>query len=142
MAAPPQTLRVRGTTSELARVRRRVAAWAEASGLPEAPSRRLQMAVDETVANAIEHGMEDAASGRIVVRGAPGRGRLTVTVRYRGARFDPTTARTPAASEVVRKHAKHGYGLHLIRTLVDEVAYRWDRGANEVRLTASGTRTA
>ena len=138
MSAPAQTLRVRGHTSELARVRRRVAAWAEAAGLDEAPTRRLQMAVDETVANAIEHGMEDAAAGRITVRGAPGRERLTVTVRYRGEPFDPTTAETPAAAEVVRAHAKHGYGLHLIRTLVDDVAYRWDRGANEVRLTASG----
>lgn len=138
MAGTPHTLRVRGHTSELARVRRHVAAWAEAAGLADPLARRIQLAVDETVANAIEHGMDDAVRGRVVVHGTPGRGRLTVTVRYRGERFDPTTASTRPAPEAVRQHAKHGYGLHLIRTLVDEVAYRWDRGANEVRLTASG----
>ncbi|MEM7787923.1 MAG: ATP-binding protein [Bacteroidota bacterium] len=138
MSLRSHTIRVRGTTSELARVRREVAAWAEAAGLDESPARRLQLAVDETVANAIEHGMEDAASGRITVRGTPGRGRLTVAVRYKGDRFDPTTAPTPSASEVVRAHAKHGYGLHLIRTLVDAVASHWDRGATAVRLTPGG----
>ena len=136
MAAPPLTLHVRGETAELARVRRRVAAWAEASGLAEGPARRIQLAVDETVANAIEHGLGDHA--RVVVRGAPGRGGLTVTVRYRGARFDPTTAPAAPPDEALRARAEHGYGLHLIRRLVDEVAYRWDDGANEVRLTTRG----
>jgi serine/threonine-protein kinase RsbW len=140
VADAPDTLRIRGRTSELVRVRRRVAAWAAAAGLPDAPARRLQLAVDETVANAIEHGLEDAG-GRVVVRGAPGDGRLTVTVRYRGARFDPTAARTPAPEEALRERAQHGYGLHLIRRLVDDVAYRWDRGANEVRLTAGSDET-
>ena len=65
-----------------------------------------------------------------------------MTVRYRGRRFDPTTAPTAPARETVRRHAKHGYGLHLIRTLVDEVTYRWDRGTNEVRLTARCDGTA
>ena len=135
MRAAP-TLHVRADTAELARVRRAVAAWAEAAGLPGASARRLQLAVDETVANAIEHGMDDGR--RVVVRATPGRGRLTVTVRYRGRRFDPTTAPALPPAEAVRQRAAHGYGLHLIRTLVDEVAYRWDRGVNEVRLTARG----
>ena len=136
MAAPPLTLHVRGETAELARVRRRVAAWAEVAGLAEGPARRIQLAVDETVANAIEHGLR--GQGRVTVHGAPGRGGLTVTVRYRGERFDPTTAPTAPPDDTLRERAAHGYGLHLIRRLVDEVAYRWDQGANEVRLTTRG----
>lgn len=137
MADTAQSLRVRGDTSELARVRASVGAWADAAGLDGKPARRLQLAVDEAIANAIEHGM--AADARVMVRATRGRGRLTVTIRYRGARFDPTTAPTRPADETVRQHAKHGYGLHLIRTLADEVAYRWDRGTNEVRLTVGRT---
>ena len=114
-----------------------MAAWADAAGLTEARARRLQLAVDETVANAIEHGLGGGrAAGRVVVRGAPGDRSLTVTVRYRGARFDPTAAPAPAPEDALRARAAHGYGLHLIRRLVDRVDYRWDRGANEVRLTA------
>ncbi|WP_420454758.1 ATP-binding protein [Rubrivirga sp.] len=133
MSAAAQSLRVRGDTAELARVRASVGAWAASAGLGEARARRLQLAVDETVANAIEHGLDDGA--QVVVRATPGRGRLTVTVRYRGDRFDPTTAPTAPADEVVRQRAAHGYGLHLIRRLVDDLAYRWDRGTNEVQMT-------
>lgn len=112
-----------------------MAAWAEAAGLPDAPARRLQLAVDETVANAIEHGLDNAAQSWIVVRAASGVGRLSVTVRYRGRRFDPTAAPAVSPADALRQRAEHGYGLHLIRRLVDDVAYRWDRGANEVSLT-------
>ena len=131
--ASADTLRVRAGTAELARVRRRVEAWAQAARLDARPAAQLRLAVDEAVANAIEHGIADGAL--LVVRGAPGRGRLTVTVRYRGARFDPTAARFPSRDRSLRERAAHGYGLHLIR-LVDDVAYRWDDGSNELRLTA------
>ena len=132
--AASQTLRVRGDTAELARVRTRVGAWAQAAGLPERTGRRLVLAVDEAVANAIEHGLADGAL--VGVRAEAGRGRLTVTVRYRGPRFDPTTAPAPPPGQALRERAEHGYGLHLIRSLAD-VAYRWDDGTNEVSLTAS-----
>lgn len=133
MAALP-SLRVRPDTAELARVRQRVAQWAETARLPDREARRLVLAVDEAVANAIEHGMEDGR--RVAVSGQAGRKRLTVTVRYRGPRFDPLTAETPAADDVLQRRAAHGYGLHLIRSMTDGAAYRWDDGTNEIRLTA------
>ena len=131
MARRPPALRVRRDPAELARVRRAVGAWAEAAGLDRRAAHRAQLAVDETVANAIEHGM--APDGRVTVRGVPGRGRLEVTVRYRGPRFDPTTAPAPDPGQALRQRAEHGYGLHIVRRLA-EVGYTWDRGANEVRL--------
>lgn len=141
MARCARTLRVPGRTSELARVRRCVAAWAAEADLPEATARRLQLAVDEAVANAIEHGLADPERGRITVEARDEPTGLTVAVRHRGERFDPTTAVLPSPSDTVQRRAAHGYGLHLIRTLVDTVAYRYragrtGAGTNEVRLTA------
>lgn len=104
--------------------------------MPDRAARRLVLAVDEAVANAIEHGM--GSGRRVVVSAQTGRQRLTVTVRYRGPRFDPLTADAPAADIVVKRHSAHGYGLHLIRALADDAAYRWDDGTNEIRLTARG----
>lgn len=136
---PDQTLRIRSDTAELARVRKRVAVWAEAAGLSKSTGRRLQLAVDEAVANAIEHGVTSERQ-RVMVQGAPRKGRLTVTVRYRGPHFDPTTAPAPPTRDALRQRAAHGYGLHLIRTLVDNVSYRRDRDVNEVQLTAQSRR--
>lgn len=136
MAAAAPTMRVRADTAELARVRRRVAAWAEAAGLSSAVAHRLQLAVDETVANAIEHGLAPGTR-QLTVAGSPGRGRLAVTVRYRGPAFDPTTEGPPSAEPAIRKRAPHGYGLHLMRSLVDRVDYRRVGGVNEVQLTVA-----
>ncbi|HEX8385500.1 MAG TPA: ATP-binding protein, partial [Rubricoccaceae bacterium] len=88
-AAPLGTLRLAGHTGELARLRRSVAAWAAACGLPETAARHLVQATDETATNAIEHGMADRAHGRVVVEAHAGPDGMTVTVRYRGPRFDP-----------------------------------------------------
>ncbi|MEO0557534.1 MAG: ATP-binding protein [Bacteroidota bacterium] len=133
--AAPTTLRVAGQTSELARVRKAVSAWSAQAGLDEARTRRLQLAVDEAVANAIEHGMTDTKRGRITIGGAIQNGEVTVTVRYRGDRFDPTAAPTRPAADSIRQRAEHGYGLHLMRGLVDAAAYRYAKGINEVQLT-------
>ena len=130
------SVRLAARTAELSRLRRAVAAWAGACGIPEAAARRLVQATDEAAANAIEHGMADPVHGRIVVSARLDADGLTVHVRYRGPRFDPTTAPAPGAAEVLRARAAHGYGLLLIRRLVAQVGYAYRRGVNEVRLTA------
>jgi anti-sigma regulatory factor (Ser/Thr protein kinase) len=130
-----RALRVPPRTDALAGVRRTVTAWADGAGLPDAAARRLVLAVDETLANAIEHGMDGAADGRISVRAVDAPGGLTVAVSYRGARFDPTSAPVPSPADALRARAVHGYGVHLLRRLADEVAFRYRAGRNEVRLT-------
>ena len=126
------TLRIPGRTSELARVRRHVEAWAEEAGLSAKAARQIRTAVDEAVANAIEHGLDDRRETITIRSDARGDG-LAITVRHRGERFDPTTPPVPLA-EARQRRAVHGYGLHLLRKLVDEMGYSFERGTNEVRL--------
>ncbi|MEM6327095.1 MAG: ATP-binding protein [Bacteroidota bacterium] len=127
------TLRIAGQTSELARVRQHVKTWAEEAGLSARAARQIQTAVDEAVANAIEHGIRDRPAETVVIQARAGRNGLSVTVRHRGDRFDPTEPPVPLA-EVRRQRAVHGYGLHLLRALVDEMGYTHSSGTNEVRL--------
>ena len=132
-----RTLWIPARTSALARVRRRVQAWAAEAGLDARRAHRLVLAVDEAVANAVEHGLRDRPEGRVTLRADVSRGRVAVTVRHRGARFDPTAAAPrPLVHKAVAARASHGYGVPLIATLVDDVSYRWDRGTNELRLVA------
>ncbi len=132
-----RALRVPPRTDVLAGVRRAVTAWADGAGLPDAAARRLVLAVDETLANAIEHGM-DGDDSRISVRAVDVPGGLTVAVSYRGVRFDPTSAPVPSPADALRARAVHGYGVHLLLRLADEVAFRYRAGRNEVRLTVRG----
>ena len=134
-----ETLRIPGTTRELARVRRTVARWAAEAGLSARATRQAQTAVDEALANVIEHGVPGigagtgAARSRITVRGETAPGTLAVTIRHRGSRFDPTA--TPVSLAAARDgRAVHGYGLHLLQRLADDLAYRHDGGTNEIRI--------
>ena len=127
------TLCIPGQTSELARVRRHVEAWAEEAGLSTRAARQIRTAVDEAVANAIEHGIGDRAAETVTIRARAEADGLAVTIRHRGDRFDPTDPPV-ALADVRRNRALHGYGLHLLRALVDEMGYTHERGTNEVRL--------
>lgn len=144
--AAPRSLWIPARTDALARVRRRVAAWAAEARLPETRARRLVLAVDEACANAIEHGLKGRPDGRVTVSADVAKGRVEVTVRHRASRFDPTAiphTLPPGAlvAKAIARRAAHGYGLPLLNTLVDHVSYRWDRGTNELRLVAGDATT-
>ena len=106
-----------------------------AAGLSGRGVRQLVMAVDETMANAIEHGMDRRSPGELAIHATMASKTLTIAVRHRGPRFDPTIEPTLTPAESVRQRAAHGYGLPLIRTLVDDVEYKFVRGMNELRLS-------
>jgi anti-sigma regulatory factor (Ser/Thr protein kinase) len=128
-------LTIPSRTSQLARVRRRVACWAEQAGLAQTAADALQMAVDEACANAIEHGYAGRTDGRVEVEASFGRDALSVTVRHRGAPFDPRRHQAAALDGMLKARRVHGYGLHLMHRLVDEIAFGLRDGASVVRLT-------
>ena len=127
------TLRIPGQTSELARVRRHVEAWAVEAGLSARAARQIRTAVDEAVANAIEHGIGDRDAETVTIQARATRDGFAVTIRHRGDHFDPTNPPVRLA-DARNRRAIHGYGLHLLRALVDEMGYSHTKGTNEVRL--------
>lgn len=141
MSRRAHTLRIAGQTSELARVRRHVEKWAVEAGLSARAAKQIRTAVDEAVANAIEHGIDEEAAETVTILAKALADGLAVTIRHRGDRFDPTTPPVDLA-DARQQHAIHGYGLHLLRALVDEMGYSHKRGTNEVRLVKRAKRKA
>jgi serine/threonine-protein kinase RsbW len=135
MSVPPRRLSIPSRTSELARVRRRVAGWATEAGLSARAAHALQLAVDEAVANAIEHGYGGRPDGRVVVEATLRPEALTVAVRHRGRGYDPQRQAPAPLDQTIAQRRMHGYGLHLMRRLVDDLAFGTARGASEIRLT-------
>jgi len=129
----PRRISIESRKSELPRVRRRVAHWAATAGLSDKNAHAIKLAVDEAVANAIEHGYAGRADGRIVVTGTIEPRGLTVVVRHRGKGYDPSR-NGPDLKSTLAERMVHGYGLHLMRRLVDDLSFGTARGASEVRL--------
>ncbi len=119
----PMSLTIRNHTENLAKVRGFVA-----QGLRDAPitpeeRNKVVLAVDEAVANVIEHGYNADANGAIEVSLDVQTGLLRVVVRDWGQAFDPSQVADPDLEEHVRMGKKGGLGIYLIRQIMDEVFY-------------------
>ena len=98
---------------------------------------RIEVAVREALANAIEHGNSGDARRPVRVAAQVDGGVLEVTVVDDGAGFDPSAVPDPRAHE--HRLAPRGRGLLLMRSLVDEVAFAPGRVVLRHRLAAPPT---
>ena len=92
----------------------------------------IRMAVVEACINAFEH--SGAADGEVTlhvaVLGEGGAEKLCVTVQDSGSGFEPESIEAPSLENKLRAERKRGWGLTIIRGLMDEV---------EIRSTKNGT---
>ncbi|MDX1439322.1 MAG: ATP-binding protein [Rubricoccaceae bacterium] len=135
MARNDRHITIPSKTSQLSRVRRHVAAWSREAGLSEQATDALQLAVDEACANAIEHGYGGKGNGEVDVQAKLTKDAIVVTIRHHGTPFDPKVHSLAALSDMRSQRRPHGYGLHLMKRLVDDVVFRATGGGSEVRLT-------
>ena len=93
-----------------------------AVGLDSDEADEVRLAVIEAVINAIEHGR--SKDGRVQVSFSTGidPARLAITVGDSGAGFNPSTVKVPdIAKKIGTKERKRGWGLKIMRSLMDEV---------------------
>jgi serine/threonine-protein kinase RsbW len=106
---------------------------ARAPGLQEADivNYNVELALQEACSNLVDHAYA-GQPGRIVIEFGYTEGdrQLTVDLYDTGRPFDPQTAPEPALDGVQVR----GYGLFLIRNLMDEVSYEAEGGRNHWRL--------
>ena len=104
-----------------------------ALGMPQTHVEAAIVAIVEACLNAMEHGggpMEVRVTGE-----AEGeRPRLVIEVEDNGDGFDPATVPAKNASRVLGCASKRGWGLTLIRELMDEVQIRSRPGRTLVRM--------
>jgi serine/threonine-protein kinase RsbW len=100
---------------------------------PEGVAYNVELAVHEIGANIVDHAYEGTADGRIDVTLTLGEAgsSLIVDLRDTGRAFDPNAVPEPALGEA----QIHGYGLFLVRELMDTVEYTPAPAGNHWRLT-------
>lgn len=108
--------------------------FCEGSGVPSPAIDELALALAETLDNVIEHAYAGRPGGVVLVEAAVERaGGVRLEVRDRGPAFDPTAAADPAPVPL-EERSFGGFGLKLVRSLVDEVRYERRDGENRLVL--------
>lgn len=97
----------------------------------------VELALREALSNAVIHGngMDDSKSVEIRCRCESETG-VWLVVRDQGRGFDPAVVPNPLAPE--RLQADHGRGIHLMKSLMDEVSFL--KGGTEVRMRKTPAR--
>ncbi|MBI4575351.1 MAG: ATP-binding protein [Planctomycetes bacterium] len=133
-AAIHREICVTNETENLHKVREFVSAAVQDSAVPREEQNKVILAVDEAVANVMEHAYEGTLGGSIRVRIESDERRFEVLIRDHGRRFDPGRIVDPDIEAHVRAGRKNGLGVFLMRQIMDKVDYDF-RDEAENRLT-------
>lgn len=132
-------LTVPSDTSYLSQVREAVTAVVGQGVFPAVQANLIALAVDEAVANIIEHAYAtDRATGNareieIILR--LDAVRFEVLIRDRGTAFDPRGVPDVDVREHVKAGRKGGLGIFLMRRIMDEINYSYKHGVhNELQM--------
>lgn len=120
----PVELKITSSPSCLAAVRGAVEEMARYEGFGEMDSHALVLAVDEALANVIEHGYSGVEGLPIevtlsAVRSSDHRAGVCVVVRDQGKQVDPGQICGRDLEDI----RPGGLGVHIIRSVMDEVEY-------------------
>jgi serine/threonine-protein kinase RsbW len=97
----------------------------------------LKTAISEAVTNAIEHGNQHDATMKVIVMLTARKDGLVVSVADQGRKLldQECTYRIPNIDAILTKADKGGWGIWLIRELMDEVEFsQAPSGGNQVRM--------
>lgn len=124
---------LRNDGAELARVEKFVTDYCEQHALP---AMELNLVAEECFVNIVQHGCAHQIDLSIEVEG----GTVTMAFEDDGVAFDPLSVPAFDPATPMEQRRVGGLGVHLVRTLMDELHYRRANGRN--RLTMRRTVTA
>ncbi len=85
---------------------------------------KINMALDELLSNVVQHAFpDDESEHRIEVRGDVISESLVLTITDDGIPFNPVTAEAPDTTLPLHERDLGGLGIHLVKSMFDEVAY-------------------
>ena len=94
---------------------------------------KLHLIIEELALNAMTYGGAESVQITITTDAEA----VTVEISDDGAAFDPLSeAPEPDLDAALEDRAVGGLGIHLVRTLTDDLSYRWDGERNHLSLVA------
>ena len=117
-------------------IREFISKLAHDAGFDEENIHKIALAIDEACTNVIRHAYDQGDEHYVEVEAHVDGEALTIKVSDSGKGFDPDSIETPNIEKLMAQHKFGGFGLYLIKTLMDEVSFSIQPGVkNEVRMT-------
>lgn len=135
MAKSVHTLSIPSSTRYLERVRRFVEMHVRNARLADEAIEQFKIAVDEACTNVIKHAYRGDDSQQIDLAVIVEDDRVTVRIRDAGRSFQQEFYTSPDIFELAENRRAGGFGVHIMRSLMDRVEYSSRGNTNEVRLT-------
>ncbi len=129
------SLKLKTSLDELERITAAVEDLGQQEDWPPAFTFRVNLVLEELGINIINHG-HDGGIHEFDITLVSDADTLTINISDDGRPFDPLhDAPAPNVAASLEDRAVGGLGIHLVRTMVDELHYRREQGRNCLTLT-------
>jgi anti-sigma regulatory factor (Ser/Thr protein kinase) len=127
-------LRIVNDLAELSRVAESVDEFCASQAIPAACAFQLNVALEELLTNTISYGYDDTARHEIAIDIAREGETIVTELSDDGRPFDPLNAPPPDLDSAIEDRRIGGLGVHLVKTMMDEVTYAYRDGRNHITL--------
>jgi anti-sigma regulatory factor (Ser/Thr protein kinase) len=124
------TIQIPADVREIERLNQLVRQFGELHQVPSRALYAVNLALDELVTNVILYGYDDPTGHEVLVRIDVEAGKLTASVHDDGKTFNPLEIAVPDLNATLQQRELGGLGIHLVRSLMDDVRYAQQSGKN------------
>jgi serine/threonine-protein kinase RsbW len=121
-------LKVSSKTENLEIIRDFIRAITGNIGFNEDSREQIALAVDEACTNVIKHAHGYDARRMVEIRVELDKEKIAITIADKGKGFDPENLPRPDVSRYIHEARMGGLGIHLMRSLMDQVSYEINPG--------------
>ena len=120
--------------SELGNIRHVLSEFGRRHDLSAALVFDVALAIEEVVTNVVSHGVTDQGALRITISLRLETADLRIQVTDSGRPFNPLVVPSPNTQLPLEDRPVGGLGVHLVRSLMDDVVYRREDGKNTLTM--------
>lgn len=131
----PLSLLLQNELSEVERLHLALTEFCMREEVPEEALGRMRLAMEEVIVNVMRYAFEDAVARPIRVKVTRHPDRLEALIEDTGHAFNPLAVSAPDLTKPLDRRRVGGLGLHLVRSMVDDVDYCRTKAMNHITLT-------
>jgi serine/threonine-protein kinase RsbW len=124
------SIRIEADVREIERLNRLVRQFGELHDVPSRTLYAVNLALDELVTNVVLYGFTDPAGHEVLIKIATAGNELVASVHDNGKPFNPLEVKPPDLNAPLEERELGGLGVHLVRSLMDQVSYARENDQN------------